>query len=331
MRAALSFRLLELPYDPLPYLAQQTAPWVRYNVETDLHVKPASSAAARSLREDILKNPRVETIISECLNWPGPPIKRHSDSGHTLHKIAFLADLGLTADEPPIRLITDRVLSHRSEEGALESSLQIPRAFGGSGEEALAWITCDSPTLIYSLLRFGVTNSFVDTALDHILSLVRDNGLPCRSSVPGFYGPGRKDEHCPYANLILLKALAYAPGLKDSWEAERCIEAQLRHWENRAGKKIFMFGIGTNFAKVKYPMVWYDILHVADVLSRFDAALEDQRFTEMLSLLPAKQTEEGGFTPESIYVPWKGWSWGQKKTPCPWITYKVASIFKRLD
>lgn len=331
MRAPPSLRLPELPYDPLPYLLQQKEPWVRYNVETDLQGKPSTSAAAKSLREDILKNPGVDSVVRECLNWPGPPIKRHNDSGHILHKIAFLADLGLTINEPPIRLIADRLLGHRSEEGAFESSLLIPRAFGGSGEEAMAWIMCDSPTLIYSLLRFGVIDSSVDAALDHALSMVRENGLPCRSSVPGFYGPGRKDEHCPYANLTLLKALAYAPSHRDSWEAERCVEAQLRHWENRAGKKIFMFGIGTGFARLKYPMVWYDVLHVVDTLSRFDSALEDQRFTEMLSLLPAKQGEDGGFTPESIYVPWKGWSWGQKKTPCPWVTYKVASMFKRLD
>ena len=300
-------------------------------METDLLGKSTASASARSLGEDTLKDPRIEAIISECLRWPGPPMRRHSDSGHILHKIAFLADIGLTTEEQPIRLIADRLLGHRSEEGALQSNLLIPEAFGGSGDECLGWVTCDAPTLIYSLLRLGVVDSDVEAALDHALSLVRDSGFPCRSSFPGFYGPGRKDEHCPYANLVLLKALALAPDHRDSWEAERCVEAQLGHWENRGGKKIFMFGIGTTFSKLKYPLVWYDVLHVVDVLSRFDAALDDPRFEEMLSVLPPKQTEDGGFAPESVYLPWKGWSWGQKKNPCPWITYKVASIFRRVQ
>ena len=313
----------------MPYLKRQTDPWVRYGVETDLLGKSTESASARSLREDILKDPRIEAIISDCLCWPGAPIRRHSDSGHILHKIAFLADIGLTTEEQPIRLIADRLLGHRSEEGALQSNLLIPKAFGGSGDERLGWITCDAPTLIYSLLRFGVVNSGIDAALEHALSLVRDSGFPCRSSFPGFYGPGRRDEHCPYANLVLLKALAFAPDHRDSWEAERCVEAQLRRWENRGGKKIFMFGIGSTFAKLKYPLVWHDVLHGTDVISRFDAALGDPRFEEMLSVLPPKQTEDGGFTPESMYLPWKGWSGGQKKTPCSGITYKVASAFRR--
>jgi len=309
---------------------RQTDPWVRHGVETDLLGKSTASAASRSLREDTLRDPRIEAIVRECLGWPGAPIRRHSDSGHIIHKIALLADLGLTVEEQPVRLIADRVLGHRSEEGALQSNLLIPESFGGSGEEGLGWATCDAPTLIYSLLRLGVVDSDVEAALDHALSLVRESGFPCRSSFPGFYGPGRRDEHCPYANLVLLKAMAFAPGHRDSWEAKRCVEAQLRHWENRGGKKIFMFGIGSTFAKLKYPLVWFDVLHVADVLSRFDAALDDPRFTEMLSVLPPKQTEGGGFTPESINLPWKGWSWGQKKAPCPWVTYKVASLFKRV-
>ncbi len=34
----------------------------------------------------------------------------------------------------------------------------------------------------------------------------------------------------------------------------------------RGQKKYFLFGIGTDFHKLKYPLIWYDILHVSDVL-----------------------------------------------------------------
>ena len=60
-------------------------------METDLLGKSTASASARSLREDILKDPRVEAIVSDCLCWPGVLIRRHSDFGHIIHKIAFLA------------------------------------------------------------------------------------------------------------------------------------------------------------------------------------------------------------------------------------------------
>ena len=40
-------------------------------------------------------------------------------------------------------------------------------------------------------------------------------------------------------------------------------------WQNSREKHPYQFYMGTDFRKVKAPLVWYDILHVADVLCRF--------------------------------------------------------------
>jgi len=69
---------------------------------------------------------------------------------------------------------------------------------------------------------------------------------------------------------------------------------------------------GTDFRKLKAPFIWYDILHVADVLSQFDFTLKDNRFIEMRILLmpkPTKQTFYAGVGVESL----EGWDFGQKK------------------
>ncbi|MCW4050581.1 MAG: hypothetical protein NWE89_12695 [Candidatus Bathyarchaeota archaeon] len=91
-----------------------------------------------------------------------------------------------------------------------------------------------------------------------------------------------------------------------------------------------MFGIGTTFKRLKYPNFWYDILHVVDVLSRYPYAVEQPAFKEMWNIISGKQNREGSFTPESIYKAWSGWSFGQKKQPSPWMTYKIWRIDQRI-
>lgn len=162
-----------------------------------------------------------------------------------------------------------------------------------------------------------------------ILSLVDNNGWRCKTS-SGFRGPGRKADHCPYANLIALKALAENHKLRDSDEVQKGVDAQLEHWINRGGRKIYLFGIGTTFRRLKYPHVWYDILHVLDALSKIPYAHEDTRFTEMLDNVNRKQLDDCSFKPESVWKAYRDWSFGQKKASSPWMTFKVALINSRL-
>ena len=71
------------------------------------------------------------------------------------------------------------------------------------------------------------------------------------------------------------------------------------------------------------------ILHVADVLSQYDFALNDPRFIEMLNLINAKASKDGLFTPESVWKAWEGWDFGQKTKPSPWVTFLVYRINER--
>ena len=43
-------------------------------------------------------------------------------------------------------------------------------------------------------------------------------------------------------------------------------------------RKEYLFGMGTDFRKLKAPLVWLDILHVLDVLSRFKVVHNDPLF-----------------------------------------------------
>ena len=257
-------------------------------------------------------------------------MKRHNDAGHIIHKLPVLGDLGFRAGMKPVDEIITLLQRHRSPEGLYMSNVLISKAFGGDGLPGVNWMLCDSPTVLYSLLRFGVRGEEVEQAASRVAALSDVNGWRCRSAFPKFHGPGRKSDHCPYANLISLKALSMLPEYHDSEAVKGGVEAQLRHWEEQGGRKIMMFGIGTTFKRLKYPCIWYDVLHVLETLSRLQVAREDKRFHEMLEHVLSKQMPSGGFKPESIWMPWKGWSWGQKKEPCLWMTYKVAEIASRV-
>ena len=105
----------------------------------------------------------------------------------------------------------------------------------------------------------------------------------------------------------------------------------LHHLEIKGEKKYFLFGIGTDFRKLKYPFIWYDILHYADVLSRFPTAITDSRYKDMLNVLVDQKGEEGLYTASSMYMAWKNWSFGDKKNPSPWLSFLVARILKRSE
>ena len=104
----------------------------------------------------------------------------------------------------------------------------------------------------------------------------------------------------------------------------------LWHWEHQHDRKLYMFGIGSDFRKLKYPFVWYDILHVMDVLSRFQFTHTDSRMLEMVEAIASQADENGRYRASSMYRAWKGWEFADKRSPSPWITLLVLRIRKRI-
>ena len=105
----------------------------------------------------------------------------------------------------------------------------------------------------------------------------------------------------------------------------------LWHWGPECERKVFLFGVGRKFRWLKYPFVWYDILHVTDVLSRFPHARQDPYFREMAKTITAQADENGRYTAGSMYQAWKGWSFADKKAPSPWLTFLVLRIQGRVE
>jgi hypothetical protein len=322
----------------IQWLLESDEPWTRYRTLVDLLDRPEDAPEVQAARAAMLAHPQVQALVAEAAAWPGYALKRHNDANHPLYKLSTLADFGLRADDPGMQASIKAVLAHQAPQGAFQTVVNVPKTFGGTGEDAWTWVLCDAPTLLYALLALGAygssasgDNERIRRAVEHLVGLVDENGWRCRAApeLGKFKGPGRKSDPCPIANVYALKALSQVPELRDSPATRAGAEMLLWHWEHRRERKLFLFGAGTDFRKLKYPFVWYDVLHVVDVLSRFPFVHGDAHFQELLQTVTAQADEQGRYTAGSMYRAWKGWSFADKKTPSPWLTFLVLRVQKR--
>lgn len=311
----------------------ESEPWTRYRALRDLLDLPESDPQVQAARTAMLEHPQVQALVKMAGEFSVRPIKRHNDAAHPIYALSTLADFGVQASDPGIGQVVEAILAHQSPEGSFQSLVNIAPAYGGTGEDSWAWAACDAPTLLYILLQMGLGGyPAVQRAVGHLISLPAENGYRCSAaaSLGKFRGPGRKGDPCPIANVYALKALSLLPDAAVIPAAQRAAEMLLGHWQHQKEVKYYLFGVGSDFRKLKYPYVWYDILHVVEVLSRFAFVRADPRFCEMLNVITAQVDDQGRYTATSMYQSWKGWSFADKKTPSPWLTFLVQRIQKRV-
>jgi len=307
--------------------------WIRYNVLINLLDLERESPQVISAYNDMLNDPKIISLLADAQDWEQALLKRHNDASHPIHKLSFLADIGISSQEPGIQTAIKKILKHKSKEGPFQVLSNYPTNFGGSGLDEWLWCLCDAPLTIYILIKFGLgNNEIVLSALRHLGTLIRENGWPCAAckSLGKFRGPGKKSDPCPYANLLMLKtnALINDPAYEEKTNIG--IDTILGLWEHSREKRPYLFKMGTNFRKLKVPFIWYDILHVLDVLSQYKQAYNDPRFQSMLNVIRSKAGPDFRFTSESIWTKWKGWEFCQKREPSMWVTYSILRIFKRV-
>jgi hypothetical protein len=307
-------------------------PFIVYRTRLDLMGEDESDPVVKAARVGLIADPRVQALVAELNQSPWQVIASHKSAGQPFHKLTFLADLGVRADDPGMATILENILDSQSTEGAFQLPINVPAHFGGTGEDQWGWALCDTPLLLYALAKMGLAEDVkAQKAASFLAGLVRANGWPCTvsKSLGNFRGPGRKEDPCPFATLAMLKALA----VMDDWrESEAChsgTETLLHLWSNSLSEHPYIFYMGTDFRKLKVPFIWYDLLHVLEVLSHFSWVKNDPRYLEMLSLLQSKADADGRFTLESAWLAWKDWEFGQKKVPSRWLTLFSTRVLER--
>lgn len=223
----------------IEWLLECDEPWTRYRTRVDLLGQSETDSEVRTARAAMLAHPQVRQLMAEAATWPGPPLKRHNDASHPLHKLSTLTDLGVQARDRGTATILKTVLAHSSPQGAFQTMVNIPAAHTG-------------------------------------------------------------------------------------------VEMLLSHWQHQKEAKFYLFGIGTDFRK-KYPFIWYDLLHVTDVLSRFPFVHADTRFRAMVKAITSQADTQGRYTAGSMYNVWKGWSFADKKWPSPWLTFLARRVCQRIE
>lgn len=305
--------------------------YVRYRTMLDLLRLDISNESVIESRSSMLADPLVLSLMSK-VSEPWRLLNSHRSASHPIHILEFLSEIGIRTDDPGMPTAVDRLMDGISEEGQFRVSMVIPKHFGGSGVEELGWILCDAPMAVSCLARMGLGDDpRVVQAARHIARLSSEVGWRCIGSkeIGKFRGPGRKDDPCPYATLISLKALSEFPELASGEAAMAGTECILDLWENSRERHPYQFYMGTDFRKVKAPLVWYDILHVVDVLSLFEHVRDDLRYKDMVSVLASKADQKGRMVPESVWQDWRDWEFGQKKVPSRWATFLYLRILAR--
>ena len=130
-------------------------PFVQMAARERLLGERRSSPAVNRARLALLDDPRVRSLMRELRAWPVSPLNSHKSAGHAIHKLTFLADLGLQRDDPGVEAIARKVMAHVASEGPFQVLGVIGPQYGGTGKETWAWALCDAPLLVYALERLG--------------------------------------------------------------------------------------------------------------------------------------------------------------------------------
>ncbi len=309
-------------------LYQQSKPWLKYQVAKTFLSLPDNTL--QDLKNDMLDDPFIQRMLGELYPFHGQPITNHKQPQLPIHKLLFLLDLGLDRTVPEIDYAIKDILSHVDQNGVYQSNLLIPTHFGGTGSTMFCWCLCDAPLLMKALIMVGVDTTYLKKGIDYLTSLLIHDGFPCAASpeLGKFRGPGKKDDICPYATLIMLDLLSYLPQEYAPHAVKLSLEKLLTLWQESYTLHPYLFYMGKDFRKLKAPMHWYDLLSVCDVLSKYPMIHNDPRYQEMMELIRKKRTDQG-WIPESVYLNYKMMDFGQKKVASPYLTFMCERILQR--
>jgi hypothetical protein len=318
--------------DALSFILEKGDAWLQY--ATRINILKERKEDLTDLRLKALSDPKIRAYLNDITDFHSILVSNHKNPDLPIHKLLFLLDIGFDTDVPEIRSAVERIMEHKDGNGVYRSLTNIPEHFGGSGEDVFAWCLCDAPLLLFALFRAGVDyEKYIKQGVDHLVSFKKDSGFPCTVSkeLGKFRGPGRKDDCCPYASLIMLRLLSTIPEYRDTEIVTDTAKGLFSLWENSLELHPYMFYTGTDFRKLKAPTIWYDLVSVADVLSCLKSVRSDARLAEMVAMIKGKQDNNGRFTPEAVYQKFKGWEFGQKKDPSPYLTYLCYRILARIE
>jgi hypothetical protein len=310
--------------DPTPWLLAEGQPWVVYRTLVDILDGSEKDPHVEAARAGVAEAPAVRVILDTQRpdgGWEADTFCYSCSSQHqgdTMGLLSVLADFGFTVADQRIARACEFALRFQTDTGDFRVSVDDHKSF-----------VCLSANTVRSLAALGLgSDERVRRAYDYMIQTSRLDGGWIHSKSAQ---TGKRREHipsCPHATLNVLWAFSEDAELRESEVARQGAEVLLCHWEERT--RPYGWGIGSTWSKLKYPYTWYGLLKYADVLSRFPAVRNDPRLREVADVLLEKQDDDGRWKAESVYQYWRGFCFGQKKAPSPWITQLALRVVKRV-
>jgi hypothetical protein len=316
--------------DAINFISTNGEAWLQY--ATRINILKETKQSLSGLRQQALSDPKIKAYLRDVEDFHSILVRNHKNPDLPIHKLLFLLDIGFDTDVPEIQTAIDTIIAHKDDNGVYQSLTNIPKHFGGNEKDTFGWCLCDAPLLLLALLKAELDyKKHIKQGVDYLVGFHKDTGFPCTVSQEfgKFRGPGRKNDCCPNASLTMLKLMSAIPEYCESKIAVNTATGLLSLWENSLERHPYMFYMGTDFRKLKAPAIWYDIVSVVNVLSHIKSIKSDTRFMEMVAMIKNKQDKNGLFTPEAVYQKYKGWDFGQKKNPSPYLTYLCYQTLAR--
>lgn len=303
---------------PIDFLLSAADPWVVHRTRVDLLGEDDEAGHRR-----VVEHPRVAGLLREAARWPGRSVADHKAAKDLLNRVAVLGEFGVRRGDAGCDAFAERVLAHRDEAGRVLSFVVMPRQPRGEWR-----LDVDGPEPLIALCELGYGDDpRVQEAIAALVAMSLPDGgfvwpdapspLPCRRPVGG----------CPYPTTKMLRLFSFDRRAARSTAARRGVELLLDLADRRESR--YGFGLGEKFLRLKYPFIWFDLLHVLDALSRYPVARRDPRYRRLLESAVAQGDEQGRYVPGSVWLEWRGCCFAQKREPSPWLTYCVHRIVAR--
>ena len=214
--------------------------------------------------------------------------------------------------------------------------MNIPAHYGGHGARTQwAWALCDAPLIVYALAKFGLPDDPAgpNAAVDHLAGLLRDNGWPCAVSKSWGASAGRaaRTTPAPSPTWPCSRRWPRSSAWRDGAGVPRRRRDAARLWDREPSRHPYMFYMGTDFRKLKVPFVWYDLLHVLDVLSRFPWLAGRPRLLDMLGVLKSKAGRRGPLHARVGLDGLEGLGVRAEAHPSRWLTLIAWRIIRRIN
>ncbi|MDR0508441.1 MAG: hypothetical protein LBG63_01245, partial [Candidatus Methanoplasma sp.] len=232
--------------DALSFILNNGDAWLQYAAR--LNLLKESKESLECLRSQALTDPKIRAYLGDITDFHSILVSNHKNPELPIHKLLFLLDTGFDTDIQEIRTAVDKIMEHKDSNGVYLSLTNIPKHFGGSGEDIFGWCLCDAPLLLLALLKAGVDyEKHIKQGVDYLAGFYNGLGFPCTVSqeIGKFRGPGRKDDCCPYASLIMLRLLSAIPEYHDSEITVNTASGLFSLWENSLERHPYMFYMGT--------------------------------------------------------------------------------------